>query len=1115
MNELLQRLAGLGIHLWSEEGRLRYRAPKGALSPELLEELRRHKAELLAWLDKRIPRQPEQPHYPLSPAQRRLWLLAQLEQDAAAYNVPLHQHLDGDLDRPALAAAINALIRRHESLRTLFTDLDGEPRQVIQPPPDPGLEVMDLSAEPDPVARARTLAREESRHPFDLARGPLLRVRLLALGPRSHALLLTVHHSVCDGVSIALLQQELGQLYRAFRRGEADPLPPLAIQYRDYAAWRHGRDEGPSRDYWLAKLGGELPVLDLATDFPRPPIQTFRGRELSWTLDPAPSAALAALGRGHKASLFMVLLALVKTLLYRHCGQRDITVGSPCAGRDHPDLQGQIGCFLNLLALRDRLDGQASFTALLNQVRTTALEAYDHQHYPFDRLLEALRPPRDLSRSPLFDVLLILQNQADAGLGLKGLTVRPVFEHPETSKFDLTFCCKDTPAGLVLSIEYNTDLFREARIRRLGEQFSTLVHGVLADPDTPLDRLELLPAAERQRLAAFNPLATPLPTATLPARLAAQALCRGEATALLWNDGRLGYQELDALANGLAWRLRAMGVGPNRLVGLCLERGPRLLVGLLGILKAGGAYLPLDPSYPPSRLAYMLEDSGAEVLVTEAAVRDALPPHAAQALWLDDLEPGGPLPAGSGPRPEHPAYLIYTSGSTGRPKGVLVSHASLNNFLDSMAQAPGLDETDTLLAVTTLSFDIAALELYLPLLRGARLYLASREELTDPERLGALLDQATVMQATPALWRLLLDGGWTGQPGLQPGLKILCGGEALAGDLAQGLLERGSEVWNLYGPTETTVWSTACRLSPRERTATEAVGTPIANTRAHILDHRLQPLPLGAVGELYLGGAGVALGYWRRPGLSAEKFLPDPWADPPGGRLYRTGDLARWRDDGVLEILGRADQQVKIRGFRIEPGEIEAALVALPEVRQAAVVARDDPPDGRRLVAYLVSDAPLDPAHLRQRLRDTLPEQLAPSAYIRLASLPLTPNGKLDRKALPAPETAPNTPAAQPRDPLEQTLAAAFAETLGLDAVGIDGDFFALGGHSLKASRLVSALRRQQGLALELADLFQRPTVAGLAELLRAREPLGTAQHEPEPTAIQPPTAEELEWLGE
>jgi amino acid adenylation domain-containing protein len=1148
LDEFMAELRQSGVKLWVEGDRLKLRAPGGAMTPALMADLKERKAEILASLQPEPldPIEPVAPRdsYEPSPAQRRLWVLAQLAEGSAAYNIPLHQRVEGPLDRPALEAAFSGLVRRHESLRTTFVAVDGEPRQVVHPARDVPLAFRDLSDHPDPAGLARDLGRREAVRPFDLEAGPLLRAGLLKLAEDRHVLLLTIHHIIADGVSFGVLTRDLSCLYDSARTGRPDGLPALRIGYPAYAAWQNRLLQGEflavHGRYWRAKLSGELPVLDLPTDRPRPPVQTFRGDELTFTLAPERSGAFLGFCRERHASLFIGLLAALKVLLFAYTGQEDIIVGSPIAGRDHPDLQDQIGFYLNTLALRDRIRGEMPFEEVFEQVKWTATEAFDHQTYPFDRLVEELDVKRDLSRFPLFDVMLILQNQHEAPLTLGAARARPEFEHPGTSKFDLTFCFKETSQGLILALEYNTDLFREDRVRRMGGHFLTLIGRILADPSAPVRDLDLLTDGERDQLIrGFNETAAPYPRdRTAVDLLEAAAEREPDAVALSCGEEDLTYRQLHARANQLAWHLIALGVGPETPVGLCVERCPEMVIGLLGILKAGGAYVPLDPSFPRDRLALIVEDAGLPVIVTRGRLRDVLPPGSARIVDLDadrgriERWPADPPPRGIGPG--HLAYVIYTSGSTGRPKGVEIPHGALVNFLTAMARRPGLARRDVLLAVTTISFDIAGLELYLPLIRGARVVLAEDAAVADGRRLAELLarSRATAMQATPATWRLLLASGWPGDKRL----KILCGGEALPRHLSAQLLERGGSVWNMYGPTEMTIWCAVREIGPADDRgrgdAVEPIGRPIANTQAYVLNAALRPVPLGVAGELCLAGDNLARGYRDQPGLTAERFVPDPFGPEPGRRLYRTGDLARFRPDGDLEFLARIDQQVKVRGFRIELEEIESVLLTHPRIREAVVAAREDGAGDKQLVAYFVGrgPGPVSVAELREHLRRTLPDYAVPSLFQRLPALPLTPNGKVDRRALPVPERdrpGQVTDCVAPRDELERRIAGLWREVLDVDRIGVHDSFFELGGHSLRAVKLIFKIQQALGVMLSLTDVFRAPTVAGLCRVIGERDGSGQAAAAPVdsppprdgdegriPEAIAPMTPEELELLN-
>jgi amino acid adenylation domain-containing protein len=909
-----------------------------------------------------LRRRPRSERPPLSFAQQRLWFLDRFEPGSPFYNIPAAARLTGELDVAALERSLREIIRRHETLRTTFQEVEGQPAQVIAADFDPELAVVDLSGLPEAEreAEARRRAREEAQRPFDLVRGPLLRALLLKLAAREHVVLLVLHHIVADGWSLGVFFRELAALYQGFAGGTPVSLPELPVQYADYAAWQRDwmRDEvlGRQLAYWKERLAGAPAALEMPTDRPRPPVQTVRGATEPLLIPIGLLAGIKALARREGCTPFMVLLAAFQALLGCYSGQDDVCVGTPIANRTRPELEGLIGFFVNTLVLRADLGGDPPFRQLLARVREAALGAYAHQDLPFEMLVEAMQPQRDLSRTPLFQVMFILQNTPLPSVDVPGLRFSPVEADSGTAKFDLLLALAETEQGLAGNLEYNSDLFEAATARRVLDHFRYLLEAAVADPARPLSELPLLTAAERRQvLGEWNATETGFPEAQTVHRLFEfQAEQTPEAVALVFEGEHLTYRELNARANRLAHSLQDLGVGPEVLVGICLERSVDMVVALLGVLKAGGAYVPLDPAYPQERLAFMIADAGVPVVLTQQALAAGLSGQGAWVLCVDtDAEAiaqqseDNPFPlAGS----DHLAYVIYTSGSTGRPKGVEITHGSVVNFLISMRRRPGLSERDILLAVTTLSFDIAALELFLPLSVGARVELARREVAQDGARLAENLavSGATAMQATPATWRLLLESGWSGNPGL----KILCGGEPLTPELAQQLLARGASVWNLYGPTETTIWSTVHQVDGRDGPV--PIGRPIANTQVYVVDNRGQPVPVGVKGELLIGGAGVARGYRGRRELTAEKFIPDPFRGRPGARLYRTGDLARWLPGGELECLGRVDHQVKVRGFRIEPGEIEIALRQHPSVLHAAVAAREEDSGDKRLVAYVV-----------------------------------------------------------------------------------------------------------------------------------------------------------------
>jgi amino acid adenylation domain-containing protein len=1114
--ELLSGLEAQGIQLWEENDELRYSSPKGAMTAELKEAIRQHRKEIVKSLQAKKERAEDQrsippvataEHYALSNAQQRLWILSQMEDGSPAYNIPLHVLLEGELDIGFLEKAFQEVVCRHESLRTTFTSVDGEPKQIVRDPDAYRLPVLDLSNRKDPQAEARTMAAAESARVFDLEAGPLFRAQLLRITPLRHLLLCTMHHIVSDGVSIGVFFGEIAAIYNAQRRHAPHALPELPIQYRDYAAWQseqlESSDTAVHGDYWRDKLRGAIPVLDLPTDAARPPVQTFRGGEIVFSLGAERSVGLRRMARESQASLFMVLLTCVKALLHRYTGAKDVIVGSPVAGRYHPDLQGQIGLYLNTLAIRTFPVSAMTFSDLLAQVRRTCLEAFEHQHYPFDRLVGDLRVERDLSRSPVFDVMMILQNQNDAPPAFEEIQSGFLVEHTGTSKVDITFCCKDLGDEIWVNLEYSTDLFREDRMRRMADHFTELVDNALRDPAKSIGHLGYLTESEETLLLeTWNATGMDYPRERTVVDLVDESARRfGDRVAVVAQDRCLTYREIEEESNRLAHYLLGRDVRQGDLIGLCIDRTADMVVALLAILKAGAGYVPLDPTYPAGRIQYILDDAEVKCLLTTSAVWGPLATVCASGEYatinLDqerhaiESQPPGRPPVTV--KPAHVCYTIYTSGSTGQPKGVVVPHRALVNFLWSMATTPGLSEEDVLLAVTTLAFDIAALELFLPLVKGARLLIAPRSAISDAVSLQELLESGsvTVMQATPATWSMLLEAGWKGRPGL----KILCGGEALPSKLAGRLLDKGSELWNMYGPTETTIWSTVYRIDRGQAAVTSEdddavpVGRPIGNTEVYILDAGLRPVPIGVPGDLYIGGDGLALGYHGRPELTAARFVEHPFSAKPKDRLYHTGDLALFRPDGNIEFLGRSDQQVKIRGFRIETGEVEAALTGHPGIQQAVVVTAAEVGGGKRLVAYLVGET-VPAGELRECARQRLPEYMIPSLFLYLDSLPLTPSRKVDRAALPEPDPDGAERAAAytaPRDEVEAAIARVWQDVLGATRIGIHDDFFELGGHSLMATKSIFRLQREAGLSLQLIDLFRSPTIERLAEAARNR----------------------------
>ena len=1045
-----------------------------------------------------IPRRRAGEPCALSFAQQRLWFLQQLDPDSAAYNTPKAFRMTGVLDVEALQKTLDAIVERHEALRTNFVVRDGTPLQVVAPPRGVTLPLIDLAARsaPEREVELHRHIEEESRRVFDLSADLMLRAALVRFGPADHVLLLTLHHVASDGWSGGVFVREMAAFYEAFATGSSPSLAALPIQYADYAVWQRDWLQGDVLEtqlaYWRRCLEGAPSALDLPADRARPAVQTYRGARETTLVPAVVAERLMALGRAEGVTPFMALLAAFQTLLSRYTGGDDIVVGSPTAGRNRLETEGLIGFFVNTLVLRTDLSGDPTFTELLRRTRHVALSAYAHQDVPFEKLVEELRPERDTSRSPIFQVLFGFQSTPRVPLTLPGLSVTSLDVEPGTAKFDLSLYVDTTPDGLEATLEYSTDLFDASTVSRMLGHFRTLLEGIAADPGRRLSELPLLTDGERrQLLVEWNDTAAEYPRdACIHQLFEAQARRTPDAVAVVSGESSLTYAELEERAKAVARRLRALGVGPEALVGLCVERSVEMVTALLGILGAGGAYLPLDPTYPRERLAFILEDARPAVLLTQQRLLGHLPETGARIVCLDTdwaaiAADGAHAPAGE-VRSEHLAYVIYTSGSTGWPKGVQVQHRAVVNLLTAMREKSGITAADRLLAVTTLSFDIAGLELFLPLTTGACVVIASRDVAADGVLLRELLMTAgaTMMQATPATWRVLLDAGWSGT---KP-LKILCGGEALSRDLADRLRGRCSTLWNLYGPTETTIWSAVDVVDAGDGPV--AIGRPIANTRMYLLDRGRQPVPIGVTGELYIGGDGVARGYLGRPELTAERFPPDSFGGEAGTRLYRTGDLARYRPDGRLEYRGRLDDQVKVRGFRIELGEVESVLSRHPGVKETAVVAREDRSGEQRLMAYVVPgpDGPVTTVELREFLGVHLPGYMVPSQFVTIDRLPLTPNGKVDRRALPVGERAGDDgPSGAPADPIERQLADIWAQVLGVPSVGVRDNFFDLGGHSLLGVRLFVEIESAFGRRLPLATLFTAPTIAELAARLRPR----------------------------
>ena len=1048
-----------------------------------------------------ISRRTDEGPFPLSLAQQQIWLHSQFVPDVPLYNEPITIRIPGQINAEVLRQALNAFIRRHAAWRTSFPLVNGQPVQKIHAEFELDMPFVDLRHLPAPAreAEAVRLATTQATPLFDLTQLPLLRAILIQLDDEDYRLFLCLHHIIFDGYIYEIFLPELYTLYEANLHNSPSPLSPLPIEYSDYSIWQREQSSGPvfteQLAYWKKQLANAPEALELPTDHVRPAIQSGYGSKEVFELSRSLTKKLKDLSNREGVSFYMLLMASFDVLLNRYTGQNDILVATTIAGRDRKEIQGVMGLFLNTLVLRTDLTGNPTFRELLERVREVILEAHANRHVPFEYVVQETQATRDLARNPLAQVLFSLEPPLPVLESGWTITLSDVAVH--TSKYDLYFNLDDRPDGFAAWIEYNTDIYDAATIKRMVEHWQTLLSGIVRDPDLHISELPLLTKRERkQLLVEWNNTQAPYPIEQCVHQLfEAQVERTPEATAVVCAEGTLSYRELNQKANQLAHHLQQRGVGPDQLVGLCLDRSLDMMVALLGTLKAGGAYVPLDPAYPPDRIAYMLHESQTSLLLTQHDLLEQLPQERPDVICIDtdwsQISQEDTSNVESEVNAGQRMYVIYTSGSTGRPKGVQILHRAVTNFLFSMQHDLKISEEDTLLAVTTLSFDIAVLELFLPLVTGARLRLERREVTADGARLAAkiMAQHPTIMQATPATWRMLLDANI---PDFHQ-LQILCGGEAMPQDLRDQLAAKEPAViWNLYGPTETTIWSTMCQIVPEQDEIT--IGRPIANTQIYILDTHKQPVPIGILGELYIGGAGLARGYLNQPAITAEKFVHNPFSNDPASRLYRSGDLVRYLADGRIEFQGRLDHQVKIRGFRIELGEIETTLKLLPTVNQAVVIAREDIPGDKRLVAYITKACKLVPTQsdLREMLQRHLPEYMVPSAFVLLDELPLTPNGKTDRRALPAPDTSRSTDTfVPPKTQLHYQLLAIWEELLNVQPIGIQDNFFLLGGHSLLATRLISKIEQTFHKQVSLSSLFKGPTIARLADVLEEQGDTG------------------------
>ncbi len=1035
---------------------------------------------------------------PLSFAQRRIWFLEEFEGGDPVFNLRTALRLLGPLDDDGLCASLDLLVARHAALRTTFGSVDGTPVQRVSEARPFELGRTDLSglADADRAAELRRLFVERSREAFDLSLSPLIRGDLFRLQPDEHVLLLVMHHIAADGWSTNLLLHELATLYGANCADRSEGVPDPELQYVDFAARQHeqwGREGLAAQlEHWKRHLAGAPPVLELPSDHPRPRARTSAGARWETRVPAQLAEALRELGRAEGCTTFMVLLAAYATLLSRYTGEEDVVVGAPIAGRNRAELEGIVGFFVNTLALRIDLSERPTWREVLRRVRKVTLSAYANQDLPFEKLVEELQPPRTLSHTPLFQTMLAFQNVPGSAVDFHGLTAERVDFDCGTSNFNVSLFVDDVAGDTIrLTVEYSTELFEAETIERFTEHFGVLLQGIVERPDARLSELPLLPPAGQQELLVgiSGPQVEP-EGGLVHEMIEAQVDRSPEVTAIAFGEHEISYRELEDRANRAAHHLRSLGIGHESVVGILLERSPEMVVAVLGVLKAGAAYLPLDPGFPEARLAFMLRDAGAAVVLTQESLRPAVAAWDGRLVSVDgDREAIREHPdhrLDSGVAADHLSYVIYTSGSTGQPKGVQIEHGAVANLLSSLRRNPGVVAADRWLAVTTLSFDISVPELLLPLTVGARVVLASREVAGDGRLLLREIERsgATIMQATPASWHMLLAAGWEGTPRL----KVLCGGEALSEDLAAQLVRHAESVWNMYGPTEATVWSSLWRVP--DDVDRILIGKPIANTTMYVLDEQRGPVPPGVAGEIYIGGDGVGRGYQRRPGLSAEHFVSDPFDAGRRRRLYRTGDLGRCDRGGNVEFIRRMDDQAKVRGFRIELGEIESVLAKHPAVQQAVATVQEISAADRRLVVFFVPAPHLAASvtALRRHARLELPDYMIPQYFVELDSLPVTESGKIDRRALPRAFSIASSAIASvaPRTRTERLVAEIWGEALGVDGIGVHDNFFDLGGHSLLSAQVIARIEKATGAQLSLRTIML-DTLEQLAAAVAAR----------------------------
>ena len=1116
--QFLANLQAKGVKIWIDGDQLGCRAPKGVMTADIQQELKKRKTEILAFLKEAqtatqsnsFPLVPvsRDEELPLSFSQQRMWFLYQLDKESPFYNESLQVRIVGKLSVTALEQSINEIICRHEALRTSFAVREGIPFQAIASTVTINIPVVDLQGLPE--ASVQQIVTQEVRKPFDLDNIPLLRATLLRQEVESHLLILTMHHIITDGWSMGIFFKELEVLYHAFTKGQPNPLPELTIQYADFAVWQRKwltkEVQEKQLEYWKQQLADAPPLLELPTDYPRPPVQTFSGATKKFQIEEHLTSQLLILSQKSGVTLFMTLLAAFGILLHRYSGQDDICIGSPFANRNHQETETLIGCFVNTLVLRTQIEENPSFSQFLQQIRSIVWDAHAHQDVPFEQVVEALQPERSLGYNPLFQVMFVLENFSLDTLDLPNISLTPEMVDRGTSQFDLSLSIWQTQKGLIGSWEYNSDLFEADTIARMTAHFQTMLSAIAAHPDQRIGELPLLTEPERhQLLMQWNNTQANYPQDKCIHQLFEEQVERTpDAVAVVFGHQKLTYEQLNNQANQLAHYLQSLGVRADVLVGLCVERSLLMIVGLLGILKAGGAYVPLDPEYPTERLNFMLEDTGLSVVLTQEKLGDrlrggfadspdeTLRDRKADVICLDSnwdiINQQTKQNPTTSTKADNLAYVMYTSGSTGQPKGVAVDHRAVNrlvvntNYIDIKA-------TDVIAQASNYAFDAATFEIWGALVHGARLVGVSKELALSPQDFAAFMRSQgiSVLFLTTALFNQIAKEAPSAFNSLR---HLLFGGEAVDPKWVKEVQKNGApqRLLHVYGPTENTTFSSWYLVQDVPEDATTIpIGRAIANTQVYILDAYLQPVPIGVPGELHIGGAGLARGYLNRPELTHEKFIPKPF-EAGGSRLYKTGDLARYLPDGNIEYLGRIDNQVKIRGFRIELGEIEAVLSQHKDVQVACVIVREDSPGQKRLVAYVVpqKQVTLTISELRQFLANKLPGYMMPNAFVILESLPLTPNGKVDRHILKAPsQTSDSDKFIEARNKLELKLVQLWSKIIKVDKIGVHDNFFDLGGHSLLASYLMAEIKQQFSKDIPLTTLFQNPTIEQLATIIQ------------------------------